>query len=282
MIGPEPADADETTATRSLWAYNIAQRTPQLGSALYRQDDRAIDERSSRSAAQLPSDAAQDYDDSSCVDRGAKPSATSRIPTRARANVILEVAVEAASTAASAVRARLSISTSSCRVRRRAAPPRPPPARLAAGEQEAQVAVALGQRHDRPAAGDRDLQAGDAGHRARGLLAAHLVQHAAPAGSAASSRPRRGRPRPGRRAAGRARGAGSPPPARCPAPKRSAREQRPPIERAASSSSVTRSPSTRSSACTGPSVRPSARRGRGGRARSICSSVAAGLRDGVT
>ncbi len=66
-----------------------------------------------------------------------------------------------------------------------------------------------------------------------------------------------------------------------PVPKRSVREQRPPMERAAISMTTARSPSTRSSACTGPSMRP--------RAAAACAVVsrirvcaASGRRDGVT
>ena len=46
--------------------------------------------------------------------------------------------------------------------------------RLAAGEQEAEVAITLGQRTDGTVAADRDLEPGDARHGPRLVLAAHL------------------------------------------------------------------------------------------------------------
>src|SRR5439155_10178680 len=50
--------------------------------------------------------------------------------------------------------------------------------RLAAGKQEAEVAIALRQGPDGTAVADRDLEPGDAGHGARVVLAAHLPQYA--------------------------------------------------------------------------------------------------------
>ena len=47
--------------------------------------------------------------------------------------------------------------------------------RVGAGEQEAEVAVAFGERHDVSAARHGDLEAGDAGHRARRVLTADLL-----------------------------------------------------------------------------------------------------------
>src|SRR3954469_19361367 len=50
--------------------------------------------------------------------------------------------------------------------------------RLAAGEQEAEVAITLRQRTNGAVAADRDLEPGDARHGPRLVLAAYLPQHA--------------------------------------------------------------------------------------------------------
>ena len=66
-----------------------------------------------------------------------------------------------------------------------------------------------------------------------------------------------------------------------PVPKRSVREHRPPIERAATSSTHGPASLTRSSACTGPSTSPSAVQAEAA-TRSIACCTAAGKREGVT
>ena len=132
---------------------------------------------------------------------------------------------------------------------------------LAAREQEAQVAVAFGQRHHAPAPRDGDLEARDPRHRARVVLPAHLAQHPGrgigsiitPDAAGSRARSSRGMPSAWRRISSSSA---------MPAPNRSARAHSPPIERAATSITQTRSPSTRTSACTGPSVSPIAAQAR--------------------
>jgi hypothetical protein len=66
-----------------------------------------------------------------------------------------------------------------------------------------------------------------------------------------------------------------------PVPKRSVREHRPPIERAATSSTHGPPSLKRSSACTGPSTSPRAVQAEAA-TRSIACCTAAGKREGVT